>query len=39
MDVKPTGPVEGMLASQMVVAHEAALYPRAWSQALNFFHA
>jgi hypothetical protein len=41
MDVKPTDPIEGMLASQMVVAHEAALdmYRRAWSQPPEYFDA
>src|SRR5262245_28044632 len=41
MDVKPTDPIEGMLASQMVVAHEAALdmYRRAWSQPPEYFEA
>jgi hypothetical protein len=41
MDVKPTDPIEGMLTSQMVVAHEAALemYRRAWSQPPDFFDA
>jgi len=41
MDVKPTDPVEGMLTSQMVVAHEAALdmYRRAWAQPPEYFEA
>jgi hypothetical protein len=41
MDVKPTDPVEGMLTSQMIVAHEAALdmYRRAWSQPPEYFAA
>jgi hypothetical protein len=41
MDVKPADPVEGMLVSQMVVAHEAALdmYRRAWSQPPEYFEA
>jgi hypothetical protein len=41
MDVKPADPVEGMLTSQMVVAHEAALdmYRRAWSQPPEYFEA
>ena len=41
MDVKPTDPVEGMLVSQMVVAHEAALdmYRRAWAQPPEYFDA
>jgi hypothetical protein len=41
MDVKPTDPVEGMLTSQMVVAHEAALdmYRRAWAQPPEYFDA
>jgi hypothetical protein len=41
MDVKPTDPVEGMLTSQMVVAHEAALdmYRRAWLQPPEHFEA
>jgi hypothetical protein len=41
MDVKPADPVEGMLTSQMVVAHEAALdmYRRAWAQPPEYFDA
>jgi hypothetical protein len=41
MDVKPMDPVEGMLTSQMIVAHEAALdmYRRAWSQPPEYFDA
>jgi hypothetical protein len=41
MDVKPTDPVEGMLTSQMMVAHEAALdmYRRAWAQPPEHFEA
>ena len=41
MDVKPNDPIEGMLTSQMVVAHEAALdmYRRAWSQPPEYFDA
>jgi hypothetical protein len=41
MDVKPSDPIEGMLTSQMVVAHEAALdmYRRAWSQPPEYFEA
>jgi hypothetical protein len=41
MDVKPTDPVEGMLTSQMIVAHEAALdmYRRAWAQPPEYFDA
>jgi hypothetical protein len=41
MDVKPTDPVEGMLSSQMIVAHEAALdmYRRAWAQPPEHFEA
>ena len=41
MDVKPTDPVEGMLTSQMIVAHEAALdmYRRAWAQPPEHFEA
>ena len=41
MDVKPTDPVEGMLTSQMIVAHEAALdmYRRAWAQPPQYFEA
>jgi hypothetical protein len=41
MDVKPTDPVEGMLTSQMIVAHEAALdmYRRAWLQPPEHFEA
>jgi hypothetical protein len=41
MDIKPTDPVEGMLVSQMIVAHEAALdmYRRAWLQPPEHFEA
>jgi hypothetical protein len=41
MDLKPKDPIEGMLASQIVVAHEAALdmYRRAWSQPPEYFEA
>jgi hypothetical protein len=41
MDIKPTDPIEGMLTSQMIVAHEAALdmYRRAWSQPPEYFEA
>jgi hypothetical protein len=41
MDVKPTDPIEGMLTSQIIVAHEAALhmYRRAWSQPPEYFAA
>jgi hypothetical protein len=41
MDVKPMDPVEGMLTSQMIVAHEAALdmYRRAWAQPPEYFEA
>src|SRR5262252_4833538 len=41
MDLKPRDPIEGMLASQIVVAHEAALdlYRRAWSQPPEYFEA
>jgi hypothetical protein len=41
MDLKPTDPVEGMLITQIVVAHEAALdmYRRAWSQPPEYFEA
>src|SRR5215475_7518735 len=41
MDVKPSDPIEGMLTSQMVVAHEAALdmYRRAWAQPPEYFEA
>ena len=41
MDLKPTDPIEGMLTSQMVVAHEAALdmYRRAWAQPPEHFEA
>jgi hypothetical protein len=41
MDVKPTDPIEGMLTSQMIVAHEAALdmYRRAWLQPPEHFEA
>jgi hypothetical protein len=41
MDLKPNDPIEGMLISQIVVAHEAALdmYRRAWSQPPEYFDA
>ena len=41
MDVKPADPIEGMLTSQIIVAHEAALdmYRRAWSQPPEYFEA
>jgi hypothetical protein len=41
IDLKPKDPVEGMLMSQIVVAHEAALdmYRRAWSQPPEYFEA
>jgi hypothetical protein len=41
MDLKPKDPIEGMLAAQIVVAHEAALdmYRRAWSQPPEYFEA
>jgi hypothetical protein len=41
MDLKPQDPIEGMLVSQIVVAHEAALdmYRRAWSQPPEYFEA
>jgi hypothetical protein len=41
MDVKPADPVEGMLTSQMMVAHEAALamYRYAWAQPPEHFEA
>ena len=41
MDIRPTDPIEGMLTSQMIVAHEAALdmYRRAWLQPPEHFEA
>jgi len=41
VDLKPSDPIEGMLASQFTVAHEAALgmYRRAWSQPPEYFEA
>jgi hypothetical protein len=41
VDLKPKDPIEGMLVSQIVVAHEAALdmYRRAWSQPPEYFEA
>jgi hypothetical protein len=41
MDLKPKDPIEGMLLSQIMVAHEAALdmYRRAWSQPTEYFEA
>jgi hypothetical protein len=41
MDLKPKDPIEGMLAAQIVVAHEAALdmYRRAWAQPPEYFDA
>lgn len=41
MNLKPRDPVEGMLMSQIMVAHEAALdmYRRGWSQPPENFNA
>jgi hypothetical protein len=41
MDLKPQDPIEGMLMSQIVAAHEAALdmYRRGWSQPPEYFDA
>ena len=41
IDLKPQDPIEGMLVSQIVVAHEAALdmYRRAWAQPPEYFEA
>jgi hypothetical protein len=41
MDLKPNDPIEGMLLSQIMVAHEAALdmYRRAWAQPPEYFEA
>jgi hypothetical protein len=41
MDLKPEDPIEGMLVSQIMVAHEAALdiYRRGWSQPPEYFEA
>ena len=41
MDLKPSNPIEGMLLSQIMVAHEAALdmYRRAWAQPPEYFEA
>jgi hypothetical protein len=41
LDIRSADPVEGMLVSQIVVAHEAALsmYQRAWSQPPEYFEA
>ena len=41
VDLKPSDPVEGMVASQIMVVHEAALgmYRRAWSQPPEYFEA
>jgi hypothetical protein len=41
MDLKPQDPIEGMLMSQIVAAHEAALdmYRRAWAQPPEYFDA
>lgn len=41
MDLKPSDPIEGMLLSQIMVAHEAALdmYRRAWAQPPEYFDA
>ena len=41
MDLKPKDAIEGMLMSQIMVAHEAALdmYRRAWSQPAEYFEA
>jgi hypothetical protein len=41
IDIDPADPIEGMLVSQLVVAHEAALsmYQRAWAQPPEYFEA
>jgi hypothetical protein len=41
IDINPADPIEGMLTSQLVIAHEAALamYQRAWSQPPEHFEA
>lgn len=41
LDIKSADPIEGMLVSQLVVAHEASLsmYRRAWSQPPEHFEA
>jgi hypothetical protein len=41
IDIDPADPIEGMLVSQLVVAHEAALsmYQRAWAQPPDYFEA
>ena len=41
IDMKPTDPTEGILISQLIVAHEAALsmYQRAWSLPPQYFEA
>jgi hypothetical protein len=39
IDLKPADPIEGILISQLVVAHQASLkmYRRAWAQPLEYF--
>jgi hypothetical protein len=41
IDINPADPIEGMLTSQLVIAHEAALdmFRRAWSQPPEHFEA
>src|SRR4051794_18019165 len=41
IDINPADPIEGILVSQLVVAHEAAmgLYRRAWAQPPEYFEA
>jgi len=41
IDINPADPIEGILTSQLVIAHEAALamYQRAWSQPPEHFEA
>jgi hypothetical protein len=41
IDINPADPIEGMLTSQLVVAHEAALamYRKAWAQPNEYFEA
>ena len=41
MEIDPADPIEGVLASQLVVAHEAAMrmYQQAWAQPPEFFDA
>jgi hypothetical protein len=41
IDLKPTDPIEGILISQLVIAHQASLemYRRAWALSSEYFEA